>query len=197
MGAVTTHELTCAPALRRWGVRFVGTLIACSCVWLASCGSNSPVACTAGSCAQVAGIYNATLVGGSTKCSGGNTLYIDNQSGTLGVSQADDQLSADLGSGFVLAGTLHADGSAQFGPIAGVAVDESGGGRDVPGKVYFFGWFADDNANLAAFEGMYMFIADEDGCELDAHFTWTHATGAQPPQLKDGWTFTPTVRLFQ
>ncbi|MBS2025794.1 MAG: hypothetical protein JST92_25620 [Deltaproteobacteria bacterium] len=154
--------------MRCWAVVLVTGAFA-----LAACGSNSPVPCSPGACATVAGDYTQSMIANHKDCGGGHSLDVSAETFHSHLVQTDAQLQLQTSS-FVgnMNGTLHADGSAEFGPAPAVAVDESGGGGDEPGKLYLSGWFASDNLNLAPFEGTYVFIADDTGCEIDSRVTW-------------------------
>jgi hypothetical protein len=127
-----------------------------------ACGAGSPAPCT--SCLQVAGLYSETAQNNLIDCGDGTQLRFTGGSGENSVSQQGSKLQfGSLG----MTGVLHADGSAQLGPIPAEAQSVTGG-PPTPGKLRLLGWFFDDGGGMQ-FEGSYTFVADTNGCELDAH----------------------------
>ena len=136
----------------------------------AGCGGTSPVRCT--DCLNVAGAYLETAASTQIDCGDQRVLYFNGGSGQSQVAQEGSALTLSS-IGFSMAGVLHADGSASFGPIPAVAQPVGGTGEPTPGKLYLEGFFKAGAASTAAgFAGTYVFIADPDGCELDAKASW-------------------------
>ena len=132
---------------------------------LASCNRGSPAPCTA--CLAVQGSYHEDSQTTQVACGGARVLYFKGGSSEAVVSQTGSKLSAEV-LGTRLTGVLHADGSASFGPIPALAKSVDGSSPDTPGKLSLEGWFTVPGGAVTGFEGTYLFIADDDGCELDS-----------------------------
>jgi hypothetical protein len=139
---------------------------------LSACNRGSPIPCT--DCLAVKGTYRELAVNSQVDCGNARVLYFAGVSprATAVVSQTGSQLSAAV-LGTQLAGVLHADGSASLGPVSAVATSSDGTNPDTPGKLRLEGWFTATSSTVTGFDGTYLFIADEDGCELDAQVHWS------------------------
>lgn len=139
---------------------------------LAAC---SPAPCT--TCVTVNGTYGELSQAAYVDCGARRSLSFGGGHAAATVSQTGSALGLDALDTH-LAGVLHADGSASFGPVPAWAqpVDGAGNpdpsGAPTPGKLYLEGWFLATDGSVAAFDGTYLFIADPDGCELDARVQW-------------------------
>lgn len=136
---------------------------------LASCNRGSPAPCT--SCLSVQGSYHEESQTTQVACGGGRVLYFKGGGRDAFVSQTGSNLSAEV-LRTRLTGVLHADGSAAFGPIPALATSVDGSSPDTPGKLWLEGWFTVPGGAVTGFEGTYLFIADDDGCELDSQVKW-------------------------
>jgi hypothetical protein len=132
---------------------------------LQACGSASPAPCTA--CLEVAGVYAETALTTTVDCGDNFHLRFTGGSGQTRITQSGSRLDS---TGLGLTGVLHDDGSAIFGPIPAVAQPLDSQSGPTPGKLRLAGWFV-DGAVPARFEGTYVFIADTNGCEIDAPTT--------------------------
>ena len=137
---------------------------------LAACNRGSPAPCTA--CLAVQGVYQEVSQTTQVACGGARVLYFNGGTSGAIVSQTGSRLSAEV-LGTRLTGELHADGSAAFGPIPGVANSVDGSSPPTPGKLWLEGWFTVPAGTVTGFDGTYLFIADDDGCELDSQAKWT------------------------
>jgi hypothetical protein len=129
-----------------------------------SCGG---APCT--KCENVAGIYQETRVAQSVDCGDDRILEYNGGPGFFELTQHGSALST-----IILSGQLHEDLSATFGPAPGVAIGIGSAAMDEPGTVTLKGQFAGSGSQLT-FTGTYAFVADIDGCEVDAAATWTPA----------------------
>ena len=150
------------------------SVVAALAVMLGSaCGGSSPVPCA--TCLAVGGSYVETAASTQVDCGDARVLYFNGGRGLTQLTQDGSVLSFSSG-GTTMPGVLHSDGSASFGPIPAVAQPVGGVGEPTPGKLYLEGWFSGGAAGgtSASFAGTYVFIADPDGCELDARASWHH-----------------------
>ena len=144
---------------------------------LGSCRAASPAACT--TCSVVAGHYSETAESATVDCGDNHFLGFSGTSDAASLAQTNSALSLRSSFG-AMPGVLHDDGSATFGPIPAVAhaVDGTGtvdpSGKPTPGKLSLEGFFLPLGSAAAAssFAGTYVFVADDDGCELDSRATW-------------------------
>jgi hypothetical protein len=136
---------------------------------LAACNRGSPTPCT--TCLTVQGRYQESTQVTQVQCGAGRILYFRGGTSTAVVSQTGSALSA-IALGLQLTGVLHADGSASLGPTAAEATSSDGSSGPIPGKLWLEGWFLAEAGAVGRFDGTYVFIADDDGCELDSQAKW-------------------------
>jgi len=149
-------------------------------IWLAISSASLLSACSPSPCANcrtVSGNYLETLVGANTGCGDQQYLIIASTQDQAYLTQTGSALQLSGYEG--MSGTLHDDGSASFGPVPATfePVDADGNpdptGNPVGGRFFLDGWFTNGAADTSTFEGTYFFIADDDGCEIDARVTWS------------------------
>jgi len=116
----------------------------------------------------VQGTYAELALPNNVECGNSHSLSFDGRDGSAGVTQHGSTL--DLGG---LAGVLHADGSATFGPVPQVAIYSDGSGKTTPGREWLEGWFTPATGPVTGFDGTYLFIADDDGCEVASPTRWS------------------------
>ena len=132
----------------------------------AGCNRGSPAPCT--SCRFVQGRYTEIAQPNTAQCGGGRVLTFSGGAGNPEVSQSGSRLS--IAASQPVVGVLHEDGSASFGPIDTFAT--SSDGPNSPGKMYLEGWFGPATGTVTGFDGTYVFIANDDGCEVDGPVRW-------------------------
>lgn len=136
-------------------------------VIVAVCGTLSCGSAPCTSCQNVAGIYQETTTAQGVDCGDGKLLEYIGGPGFFQLTQHGSALS-----NLFLSGELHEDLSATFGPGPAVAISLGPGATDEPGVVTLTGQFNGSGADFT-FTGTYAFVADVDGCEVDANATWT------------------------
>ena len=133
----------------------------------AGCNRGSPTPCT--SCRSVQGRYTERAQPNTAQCGGGRVLSFSGGGGDTEISQSGSRLSIAASQPFT--GVLHEDGSATFGPIATFATSTDGS-PPAPGKLYLEGWFGPATGTVTQFDGTYVFIANDEGCEVDGPVHW-------------------------
>jgi hypothetical protein len=136
-----------------------------------ACASPSP--CSGDTCLSVAGVYQEANISRTVDCGDGNHMIFSQFHAPVSVAQNGSALH--ISGTNSMAGVLHDDGSASLGPVPAtfLPVDGEGNpdpnGAPSPGQMYLAGIF---DSQAHGFEGTYLFVADDDGCEITSRVSW-------------------------